>query len=134
MSRYSPELACELAESILAGVPQRLSAEMLGIAEETLTRWKKRKEFREAIRNAEQRVVLEHVNNVRAAGKKWWQASAWWLERTRPEYFALRPPDPISGNVLIQIIAPGGTKPTEIAVSAARQSLPATPQKATDIP
>jgi hypothetical protein len=84
---YSPERAQRITQALAAGNTRRAAAAGGGISEDTLARWVRRYAgFAEAIKSAEAEAERAHVGNiVRAAAEGTWQASAWWLERRRPE-------------------------------------------------
>lgn len=50
------------------------------------------KTFARQLAEAESKHELAHLENIRAAGKKEWRASAWALERRYPERYAARKP------------------------------------------
>ncbi|MCB0383746.1 MAG: hypothetical protein KDD43_00010 [Bdellovibrionales bacterium] len=91
------ELKKELCNLIRAGTPYEHATRAVGISTTTFHRWLKDGEkaksgkyrvFWEAIKKAEGKRVAEALNNIRLAGKKSWQADAWFLERRYPEQFA----------------------------------------------
>jgi len=50
--------------------------------------------FAEMIEKAESAAEMDHVSNIKSAGRVTWQASAWWLERRNPKDWGKRPPPP----------------------------------------
>ena len=65
----------------------------MNISDETFHNWLKdeRKiEFSEAIKAAKIKNKQYHLNNIKKAGAKSWQASAWYLERVYRDEFAIK--------------------------------------------
>jgi transposase len=94
------------------GNSRRTAALVAGISDATLKSWTKRGreardlaasggkpkradlpfvDFLDRVEEAEEKAVARNVENVRVAAEAGtWQASAWWLERRRPDDFARR--------------------------------------------
>ena len=74
--------------AISEGLTQRDAAALAGISEDTLSLWKRRdSDFSEQIRKKQIECKRGHIQNIRKAGERSWQASAWWLERKYKEEF-----------------------------------------------
>jgi hypothetical protein len=94
--KLDPAVMERLLQAVARGNTREDSARLAGVGVATLYRWlrlgrsQKRgkfREFREAIKKAEAEAVDKRVTAIAAAGMepKTWQASAWWLERRRPD-------------------------------------------------
>jgi len=79
---------------------------LAGISRDTFYQWIKEgkqhakaeidsieRELYEGLEVAEAKAVQVHSKNIRTAGSRDWKASAWWLERTRPNDYGRRPPE-----------------------------------------
>ncbi len=77
-------------EAIGQGLTQREAAVLAGISEDTLSLWKRDSDFSEQIRQKQIENKLRHINVINEASKKYWTASAWWLERKYKEEFSLK--------------------------------------------
>ena len=78
---------------------------LAGISRETFYQWIRggkqdakegkeslERELYEGLEVAEAKAVMVHVNNIKTAGASDWKASAWWLERTKPNDYGRRQP------------------------------------------
>lgn len=97
LDRPDPAIVKKLLGHLKKGVPRKYAAIGSGIGERTFRRyitWGKRGKSKEwvaflaAVKKAEAESVCEDVANIHRASRKQWQASAWKLERRRPEDFA----------------------------------------------
>ena len=112
----TPEIEKEIIGQIALGVPVRDAMKSQGIREQSFYNWIKRGademerlernpdakpnpsevlffEFFEAVERAKSRAVGLHVGAVTNASVRGdWRASAWWLERQRPEEFGKESP------------------------------------------
>lgn len=99
----SPELTEVVCTSLRAGNYLETAAASAGVTSRSLRLWvqkghdaRKRKvrnryrRFLDAIEKAQADGEVSHVKAVVDARAEHWQASAWWLERTRPERFGRR--------------------------------------------
>lgn len=99
----TPEVQLAVCEKIAEGNYLETAASLAGVPPRTLRRWLQRghdavkrkvrnpfRRFLEAVEQAQAEGEAEHVGAIRAARSEHWQASAWWLERTRPERFGRR--------------------------------------------
>jgi len=86
-TKFTPERTDRLLDALRGGNTRRASCLLAGIGVQTLDDWQHRfPYFREAIEKAEAEAEVAHVANiVRAAQDGVWTASAWWLERRRPD-------------------------------------------------
>ncbi len=96
----TPERSEYICEAIRTGAPLLASLEAAGISTATYYRWLDNGEkegpeyvdyqqFREDVKKAKGRFVVEAVKGLQAAGSdpKYWTALAWLLERRCPEEF-----------------------------------------------
>lgn len=95
-TKYSPERADRILDNLRRGNTRRASALSCGISEDTFQRWCDRNAaFAEDVKKAEAEAEATHVANIaRSAQSGNWQASAWWLERKRPDDWR-RPPEQV---------------------------------------
>ena len=97
------DLQATVCASLRDGNYLETAAAVAGVTARTLRRWvqqghdaRKRKvrnryrRFIDAVEQAQAAGEAEHVGTISAARYDHWQASAWWLERTRPERFGRR--------------------------------------------
>lgn len=93
----------KICDLIKAGNFEYIAATLSGISDSTLRLWKNTgaeqinegkntiyTRLYEGMMEANAYAMAYHVQNVREAGKKSWQASAWWLERKYPDEFGNR--------------------------------------------
>jgi hypothetical protein len=97
----------ELCVMIHVGCSVRSAATLLGIKEQSVRHARRTNpEFNEQVRKAERQRNLLLLQNVAAAGKKSWRASAWLLASLQPEtYNHRRPGRPLSKRHLAEQIA-----------------------------
>ncbi len=73
------------------GNTRRASCARAGVSEDALARWlKSSAAFAEAVTRAEADAEIDHVSNIRLAGREDWRASLAWLERRRPDDWGKR--------------------------------------------
>jgi len=111
MTKYSPEIAESIAESVGRGTPIVFAAEAHFVHRNTVFAWIRNKAaFRALIEAKRGQFIEENLGYIRAARPTNWQAAGWMIERQYPEYFALRPPDRgLGGDITINLIIPEGT-------------------------
>lgn len=98
--RLNEEVTKKICDFIKAGNFEYIAARLSGISEQTLLLWKNTGKEQieegkdtiytrlyEKMQEANAFAMAYHVQNVREAGKKSWQASAWYLERKYPDEF-----------------------------------------------
>lgn len=91
MSKYSKELTLEICGYLEDGLTQADAQVLAGISHQTFHRWvEEHSEFSEAIKAAKIKNKQYHLNNIKKAGVKSWQASAWYLERVYQSEFAIK--------------------------------------------
>jgi hypothetical protein len=92
----TPESGPLILAAVAAGEPLKYAAESNGIDEDTLMSWLRKGrqgtdplyvEFLKEIKKAQSAAVAIRVKRITRAGRKSWQANAWWLERMIPEHF-----------------------------------------------
>lgn len=75
------------------GCSRKFAAEFVGCSRRTIWNTAKRdRNFAAEMKRAAAQAEVLHLQQIAAAGKKDWRASAWWLERKLPERYALRKP------------------------------------------
>jgi len=136
--KIDPDLVNRLVTNLRLGAYMDAAAKYVGIGESTLYRWLDRgraeaarvedgeppnpeettyKELWEAIEKARAEAEIRHTGNITtAANNGTWQASAWWLERTRPNKFGRR--------LATEVTGPNGG-PVEIDVQVTPEALSA---------
>jgi len=100
-SKLTPELQSRLVQSISEGNTIENSCNRCNIHPDTFYSWMQRANddpanvytaFSTAIKSARAEAEAYHVANIKKAGDKIWTASAWYLERSNPDKWALRKP------------------------------------------
>jgi transposase-like protein len=95
-NKLTPEMIKIAAKLIEEGNYISHVAQALGIERRTFYTWleqgKKathglKREFYEAVTQAEAKAVLRNIKIIQKAAETNWQAAAWWLERKFPEEF-----------------------------------------------
>ena len=77
-------------QMIEVGTPVRFAVVAGGVCRQTWHKWVKAdKVLQERVEEAVCKAVAFAVTQVRSAARDSWQAAAWYLERTQPEFFAL---------------------------------------------
>jgi len=91
-TKRTPALEQRLMGALRAGNTRRAAASFAGVSEDSLQRWERRSAaFADALKKAEADAEVRHVANIaKAAQDGTWQASAWWLERRRPDDYGRR--------------------------------------------
>jgi hypothetical protein len=96
-----------LADAIAQGLPDAQACAMVGIAIDTLWRWKNDPEFREFseyIKMVSAKRLFKRLERI-DEGAVGWQGSAWIVERRHPADFC-KPEFSLTQNVLVQNSAP----------------------------
>ncbi len=114
--RYSALADADIIETVLSavrkGLNQTAACEAAGIDPATFRRWLRRADeepesayarFAQELKQVRRLGQLAHLDNIAEHSKTWWQASAWTLERTDPEQFALRKDDAAVPRVVVNI-------------------------------
>lgn len=96
MREVSREKCDRLLTLIENGATIAGAAEAVGVGEASVFRWARDdREFGQSLKKArvhrDEGLEEEAIAAVRGAFAKDWKSAAWWLERTRPHRFALRP-------------------------------------------
>jgi hypothetical protein len=91
-TKFNTDRADRVLDALRAGNTRRAAAQYAGVDDRSLRRWIERfVHFAAAIEKAEADAEVRHVANIaRAAQEGTWQASAWWLERRRPDDYGRR--------------------------------------------
>lgn len=96
----------EVCAIISVGGSRRTAAKYVGCAVETIRRTALRDTaFGERLKRAESDLEVEHLQNIRNAGKKNWRASAWCLERLYPHRFGVRPAPALTEEQISEMLA-----------------------------
>lgn len=95
--KAAPQLTAEketqFCAMLAAGCSARTAADLIDVAESTLrSRMRRDPTFGEKVCKARRTAELLALRNVQNAGEKYWRASAWLLERLRPEEYVARKP------------------------------------------
>ena len=97
-----------LMESIEKGLNITDSCKLAGISREVYYTWlKEKKNFKDEVEKAQVRCKAENIKRIQSAGKKAWQACAWWLERKYAEEFGLKQRNEITGALKLEVNIPG---------------------------
>jgi hypothetical protein len=86
-TKRTAAITARIGEAISLGLTYQEAAEIVGIDDDTLTRWNKIPEFYGAIKSACAAGKLARLKYI-VAGVQGWQGSAWFLERRFPAEFA----------------------------------------------
>jgi len=91
-TKRTPEREQRLLDALRAGNTRKAACSYAGVAQDAFNRWLLRfADFADAIQKAEADAEVRHVANIaRVAQEGTWQASAWWLERRRPDDYGRR--------------------------------------------
>lgn len=90
--KLSDSRIATVLEALRIGCSRRVAAASAGISDDTLRRWASRSPMLQLeIEKAEAEATMAAVESVRRAAICGdWRASAWWLERRKPEEWGLR--------------------------------------------
>lgn len=88
--KYGKEMTFQITQHLRHGASREDVMLVMGIATDTFYQWMKKPEFSEAVKKAEGRCKLRNIKIIQRAGRKTWQAAAWWLERKFKEEFAAK--------------------------------------------
>lgn len=81
-SKYTPAITHQICALIADGNYVKTACEAVGIHVDTHYGWLKQySEYSDAVKKAEAASEAWHVNNIKKAASRSWQASAWYLER-----------------------------------------------------
>jgi hypothetical protein len=80
-------VVAKIAEAVAMGLTDREAGLLAGVRHDTMTEWRKEREFSEAIERATAQRLLLRLGRVEA-GEQGWQGTAWALERLHPSRFA----------------------------------------------
>lgn len=96
-SKYTPDLVKRITDALSLGATRRLSCECAGLSHNTFSEWMRdNPDFADAVSKAEGAAGLRALANIQAAARgnernpAQWTASAWLLERTRPDEYGRR--------------------------------------------
>lgn len=88
-SKRTPKMLSAICELISNGLSVNHAAQRLHVHHSTVAHWRREfPDFDAAILAAEAAFIDSQIANIREAGKRNWQASAWLLERKWPASFA----------------------------------------------
>lgn len=87
--KRTPEMLSAICKLVQKGLSVSHAAEKVRVHHTTVGRWRKENpDFDAALSAAEAAFIEEQTANIRVAGKRNWQASAWLLERKWPQFFS----------------------------------------------
>jgi hypothetical protein len=87
--KRAPERLAAICKMVQKGLTVRHAGERLHVHHSTISQWRRElPDFDAAITAAEAEFIDSQIANIRAAGKRSWQASAWLLERKWPAFFS----------------------------------------------
>jgi hypothetical protein len=86
-TKRTPEVVAKIAEAVAIGLTDREAGLLAGVRHDTMTEWRKEREFSEAIERATAQRLLLRLGRIEA-GEQGWQGTAWALERLHPSRFA----------------------------------------------
>lgn len=91
-TKFTDAVKSSLLALLAEGNTRRAAANVCGIEESTLKSYIRRNaSFASEVKKAEDKAETVHVANIaRSAASGQWQASAWWLERKRPDDWGRR--------------------------------------------
>jgi hypothetical protein len=101
-SKLTPELQAKIVEALANGNTIENSCAMCGLGYRTIFRYLASGEASEAspyrqfwqdVKAAHGNLESWHVQNIRNHAEKQWTASAWYLERSNPDRWALKKPE-----------------------------------------
>src|SRR5947209_19458553 len=86
-SKQTPERVERLLTALREGNTRINACRLAGISDQTLADWQRKSlDFLAQVKSAEADAEAAHVANIRRASLSGeWTASAWWLERRRPQ-------------------------------------------------
>ena len=92
MSKASPERKQTIINALEQGMTREAAAGTADVHKTTFYRWMEADAtFRTNVEKAEQKAESRFLLRVtQAASSGTWQAAAWWLERRRPQHYALK--------------------------------------------
>ena len=99
-------LKCDkYVEMVTQGLSAADACRIAGVSHDTIQRWREDdEEFGQRCFEARAAFKLIHISNIAKAGKTWWAASAWLLERTFPEEYAQRSTVSLQGSVTGEMV------------------------------
>ena len=98
-------ICAKFIEMVSSGLSLKDSASIAGCSYETIRVWRQNDpEFNEKCFVATADFKRIQIEKIAEAGKKWWAAAAWLLERTFPEEYAQRSTVSLQGNVTSEMV------------------------------
>lgn len=91
-TKRTPDREARLLDALRAGNTRKAACQYAGVAQDAFNRWLVRfADFADVVKKAEADAEVRHVANIAKASQDGvWQASAWWLERRRPDDYGRR--------------------------------------------
>lgn len=103
LNAYERSQICAI---IAVGCSRDCAANYIGCSVATIERLVARsKSFAAKLAAAESQNEITHLENIRAAGKKEWRASAWALERRYPERYGPRKPKSLTSAQVTNVLS-----------------------------
>ena len=112
--KYNYKIANRLVQAVSSGMSQRNASKLIGISEDTFSRWKREhKEFADKLEASSQMFLAKNLEIIQKAGERSWQASAWLVERTFPQEYSPKLTQDITSNqpVVVNVDMQGTYKP-----------------------
>ena len=105
-SGLSSHQRAQICAIIAVGCSRSCAASFIGCKVEAIDELAARsKTFRRQLAEAESKHEIAHLENIRAAGKKEWRASAWALERRYPERYGARKQKGLTGKQVSRVLS-----------------------------
>ncbi|HEV7717140.1 MAG TPA: transposase [Steroidobacteraceae bacterium] len=98
-SKFTPATGARICKLVALGVTLDAAAGHEGVSKQTVYNWRDQGRagrtggyvtFAKQLHQALSKAEVQQTKNVIAMGKRDWKASAWWLERRRPEVYGDR--------------------------------------------
>ena len=96
ITKLTPELQSKICKYVEHGNTYERACGLANIDRSTFYRWRKQgedekegiyKDFKDAIKKADDRFIAHHIENINKHSQESWQASAWMLERKKKKEF-----------------------------------------------
>ena len=97
----------DILEILTVGCSRRKAARYVNCAPSTIRNTAERDaDFAEKLAHAENSSEVMHLRNINTAAKepRYWKASAWALERLRPEFYGHRNPDLVTPEQIVELL------------------------------
>lgn len=100
----------QICAMLAVGSSRSTAAKFVGCAVDTIRNTARRDpEFKAQLKQAESKHEVMHLKNIQEAGKRYWRASAWALERLYPARYGTKGSDSVARQRLSDVIEMFGT-------------------------